>query len=57
MLVSEEFPSESSGSMQVNRPAMLLGLNDDGAQENGILTLFITAFNQKLLNRVKNSRK
>lgn len=53
MLESEESPFEGSGSMQVNRAAMLLGLKDDEAQENGILTLLITAFNQKLSNRVK----
>lgn len=54
MLESKEFPTEVSGSMQVNMAAMLLGLTDGETQENGILILFfITAFHQKLLNRVK----
>lgn len=53
MLESEEFPSEGSGSMQVNKAAMLLGLNADEAHAKGILTLLIAAFNQKLLNSKK----
>lgn len=52
MLESEEFPTEGSGSTQVNRAAMLLGLNDGETQENGILILSFIAFNQKSPNGV-----
>jgi len=39
VLESEEFPAEGSGTVQVNRPAMLLGLHDSDTQDNGILIL------------------